>query len=1416
MRKALMILVIVLVPSSVLLAAQKIVVGNGEQLLTVRIECTDLNRAILTVELNMLESNPVQIGSEQYYYLAIPGEGNVSTAGWPAVPYITRSLIINDRALMKARVVESEYQDFSNFLVAPAKGNLLRTINPDDVPFTFGDIYSANTWFPENTVELEEPFIMRDFRGQVVRINAVQYNPVTATLRIHSKIKIEVFADGLDTRNVLDRNSMPGVVDPEWNGIYRRRFINYSPATLLYTPVLETGEMLIICYDSFSSSMAPFVEWKNQKGIKTRLVNVSTIGNTGTQIKNFIQAWYDSTDLAYVLLVGDAAQVATYLLSGEASDPSYAKVAGNDYYPDIFVGRFSAENVSHVQTQVQRVLNYEKNPSGTNWFRCASGIASDEGPGHFGEYDYQHMNNIRNDLLANGYITVDQIYDPGASAIQVSNALNSGRGFVNYCGHGSTTSWSTTGFSNTNINSLANIDKLPFIFSVACVNGDFDGTTCFGEAWLRATSGGNPIGAMAAYMSSINQTWNPPMDAQDEAVDLLMAKTKTTFGGICYNGSCRMIEINGSGGADMFNTWHIFGDPSLLLRTDNPTTMLVTNNDNILFTATQFPVSVSGVQGAQCALYHNGTIFGTAITNASGQAIIPISGGLPLGQGVLLTVTAFNKFPYIDTIQVISPSGPYVVYDSSIVNDITGNNNGIIDYGEEITLGIRLKNVGPDTAHGVVAVLSSASPYVSVVDAVESYGNIAGNFGVHFVADGFAVTISSNIPDNQAIPFHLDISGSAMDNWSSDFMMVAHAPILSFLSSSINSGGNGIFDPGETGTLSVTISNTGTGGAESVIAHLAINDPYITIIDDTGVIGNIPSSGIAGNSSDPFLISVNPACPQGRQVTFVIYLNGARGFVDTLDFVLVIGDKEIIFADDFSIDLGWTGLGGNGEWTIGPASGGAGSDTYGGPDPAQDHSPSSDNRLLGNDLTAGTGGDYNPSLGQTYWVTSPAIDCGRHTAVQLEFYRWLGIERNVYDHAYIQVYNGSSWVQIFANGSTTIDESSWSLIQYDVSAYADNNPNFRIRFGLGSTDGSWQYCGWNIDDIVVKGYNQGTINNPQLVIVPTSIADSLVQGQQQQYQVKIKNFGQALLQIAIYSSQAWLTCPSGQINIAPYDSVNLQVTVNSASLSPGSHQATLNYVSNDPQNQNGSIPITIYIYPPVIRVTPTVIFDTLAINQSADTRLNIENTGPGLLIVNLVADTLWFRTNSDNNKSSKTAIELPGLDESISLLDVGWLSISPTTDTIAPFDSGYATVHLTTQYRPIGEYSGRIIINTNDPANQQVVVIVELVVSGSACSYMLGDINGDRNVLGSDVTYGVRYFKSLGLQPPDSCFMDSTQAYIYVSGDVNGNCEFRGSDITRLVSYFKGATSLAYCHFFPPSILPLWKNGNRVFEMLRK
>lgn len=169
-------------------------------------------------------------------------------------------------------------------------------------------------------------------------------------------------------------------------------------------------------------------------------------------------------------------------------------------------------------------------------------------------------------------------------------------------------------------------------------------------------------------------------------------------------------------------------------------------------------------------------------------------------------------------------------------------------------------------------------------------------------------------------------------------------------------------------------------------------------------------------------------------------------------------DDDIIFIDDFSTNKGWSGYGGSAEWERGSAQ-------SGGNDPATDHSPTADNYVIGNDI----GGQYNNGISGTQWLTSPIIDCTGWTNVYFEFYRWLGIESSNYDHAYIAVYNGASWTTIWSHSGGSFTDNSWNLRSFNVSIYADNKPNFRVRFGMGRTDGSVTYCGWNIDDVNITG-----------------------------------------------------------------------------------------------------------------------------------------------------------------------------------------------------------------------------------------------------------------------------------------------------------------------------------------------------------
>ena len=517
------------------------------------------------LDLSGFASETVTIRTQDFARITLDEEGWTETIGAPRMPRVTRSVLLPDTGAVEVQLLAATYHDIEGVEVAPYRGPIPRTQDPASVPYDFGPQYALDAFFPAELVSLREPFLMRDARGVAVEIHPLRFNPVTKVLRVYDELTFRVVTTDRPGVNELPPDSGRRD-DASFARIFESHFINYQD--LRYAPLTEVGDILVISHGAFIGAMQPYVDWKTSRGLDTTIVDVASIGNNASSIKSYITGIYNSSNLAYVLLVGDDAQVASGSYSGGRSDPYYSTITA-DWYPDIIVGRFSAQNTAQVDTQVQRTIEYESQDHGLGgaaWNSKAMGIASNEGPGHNGEYDNQHMNLIRNDLMADGFSLVDQIYEPSATKAMITGGLNDGRRLVHYCGHGSSSSWGTTGFSTSDVNNLTNVGMLPVIHSVACVNGQFEISTCFAEAWLRATSGGQPAGAAAAYMSSINQYWNEPMYAQDETVDLFCAEGYGSVGALWYAGSCHMMDAMGSSGRTMFLTWILFGDPALLVQ----------------------------------------------------------------------------------------------------------------------------------------------------------------------------------------------------------------------------------------------------------------------------------------------------------------------------------------------------------------------------------------------------------------------------------------------------------------------------------------------------------------------------------------------------------------------------------------------------------------------------------------------------------------------------------------------------------------------------------------------------------------------------------------------------------------------------------------------------------------------------------
>jgi hypothetical protein len=804
---------------------------NGKTGSEVNLISTTASTTTIQFSVNSYTLKEVKTPQGQAFVVNIQDGTKILEKGAPDLAKLSTSIIIPDKSEMQIEVIASEYIEVNYIEIAPSKGNFTRDIDPASVAYTYGDVYKQDKLFPSSLTQLRDPFIIRDYRGQSVIVNPFQYNPVSKVLRIYTDITVKVSATNKQGINEITRTKALTSLDSEYKQVYNQHFLNFVENSK-YTPVEEIGSMLIISDPDYMAAMQPYIDWKIQKGIPVEMVDVATAGGSAAAIKTYVEQYYNNNEMAFLLLVGDGGIVPTNsgtALGGE-SDNAYGYILGDDHYQEILVGRFSAESVQDVETQVQRTLDYEMNPSITEeWFSRTIGIASSQGPGDDDEFDYEHIRNMQIDLIDFTYVEPTiELFDGSQGGndasgdptpAMVGTDVDAGASIILYTGHGSTTSWGSSGFSNTNVNNLNNVGMLPFIWSVACVNGNFVGATCFAEAWMRANDGTNPTGAIGFFGSTINQSWDPPMEGQDEMVDILVESysdnIKRTFGGLSINGCFQMNETYGAGGESMTDTWLIFGDPSLYVRTATPVTMNVSHLD-VLFLGMDNYTVTSDIEGALVSLTTNGEILGTGFIESGTTTITFPSASTP--GTLLVTVTGFNAIPYIAEVPIIPADGPYVVLDEYTINDASGNNNGLADYGEDILLNVTVVNVGEDPASNVTANITSNDPYVIITDGTENFGDVPANSTVT-VNDAFAISIASDIPDQHNVICDMILTDGT-DTWNSILTINVNAPILEVdgfvIDDSANGNNDGILDPGETSDIVVTLLNSGNSDAINV------------------------------------------------------------------------------------------------------------------------------------------------------------------------------------------------------------------------------------------------------------------------------------------------------------------------------------------------------------------------------------------------------------------------------------------------------------------------------------------------------------------------------------------------------------------------------------------------------------------------
>lgn len=627
---------------------------------------SDSKSATVDFEIYKLEKNLKSVEGKDYHTFSKQYSVLMSEKGLPAMPYFSESIQLPEKGNYDYKIVYDSYEDINNIDIVPSKGNLKRNVDPENIPYSFGEAYKKDDFFPGNLVRFGSPHILRNTRGVTFSLYPYQYNPVQHKLRIYKNLRVVV---DFNNKKGINELAVKKSDNTFFNDIYSKHYLNYISDNK-YTPAPEVGELLIITSPAFEDQLKPFVSWKREKGIKTTVVSTTTTGKTDVTIKNYIKNFYQShPNLVYILLVGDSGDVPahTYGNNGEQlwSDSYYGQLSGEtDFYPEAFVGRFSGNSIA-IKTMTDRIMEYEKTPFAGNWMKNAIGIGSNEGNGYGddGETDYVHLRKIRTQLQGFGYQTVHEFYQGSQGGddatgeptpTMINNAINSGTGLFNYTGHGDLNLMVTGNYTSTYVKQLKNNGMYPFVVSVACNNGTFVGKTCLAEDLLSATYNNSPAGAIASVASTILMAWAEPMETQDEMTNILTEmyanNKKETIGGLFYNSQIGMLEdYNESSTAkEVMQTWVLFGDPSTVFRYDTTKTFEVQHPMQLDPSASILTVTCNEPDAAISVTKTNGDLVGSSLSK-NGSVVIDL-GGMTDGESLKLTVTKQNFQPYQSTI----------------------------------------------------------------------------------------------------------------------------------------------------------------------------------------------------------------------------------------------------------------------------------------------------------------------------------------------------------------------------------------------------------------------------------------------------------------------------------------------------------------------------------------------------------------------------------------------------------------------------------------------------------------------------------------------------------------------------------------------------------------------------------------------
>ncbi|MEO0083893.1 MAG: C25 family cysteine peptidase [candidate division WOR-3 bacterium] len=722
----------------------------------------------------------------EYYLINLNGLPAYQIPGKPIVPIAVYNVLIPASAeVRQINVIAKQEKTISGeYLLYPAQEpqpisyqGPSKFINPDIT------IYNSEEVYPDKYVDWSSTGTKSGYRLASFAIFPIHYVPSERKLMLLSEITLEIVYE----ENKVFAQPITEKQKEIFSSDIKRLVINPDDIEK-YAPPISIArdneiDCVIITNDAFLSNFEQLVDWHNKKGFRTEVKSTTTISSSYTgrdlpeKIRNFILDYYLNYGLKWVILAGDnsivparraRAIVGTYTGNIPAdlyySDLQWSWDGNNnnifgeagydtvDFFADVYVGRLSVDNVSEINTVINKIFTYEKSPDTTYIKKMLL-------PAAYLWQNYNHQ--MSQDSIANispaGWI--DRVINQGQNdglRYQVRDSINAGFGYIHLVGHGDDVGVYINNqpqYYYTDPATQTNYTKLSIVNSIACYPGNFEYSDCLAEKMLLAQ------GCAVAVMMNSRYGWGtPPTIGPSELLDVrfwdYFFNYDSSFIGSCLGVSKDVYRYL----AESQQVWrwcvfelNLFGDPILPMWSDTPANIQLAMPDTIETGPQTLQVSVTKngqpISNVLVGVYKPNEVYAQAKTNSLGQVNILVNALTP-GK-MYVTVSGKNCFPQTDSLVVIQGSAlPYLVLNSVSNSQVNPNTT--------VNLNAIVSNIGSAPATNTIGKLRTNSSYITLIDSVANYGTI--NAGAQASGDGFTFFVSANTPNGTQIPFSLNLT----------------------------------------------------------------------------------------------------------------------------------------------------------------------------------------------------------------------------------------------------------------------------------------------------------------------------------------------------------------------------------------------------------------------------------------------------------------------------------------------------------------------------------------------------------------------------------------------------------------------------------------------------------------------------------